>query len=506
MSLKSNVTANYLGQGWTAFMSLALIPIYIKFLGIEAYGLIGLFALVQIFLAILDMGMTPMLSREMARFIGGEHSPQSIRNLLRSMEFIAFLIAILIGLTVGVMSSWIATDWLKLQDLSVDTVAKAFIIMGWLAAMRMVEGIYRSCIIGLQRQVIFNIVSAFLATVRGLGAVATLAWVSSTIEAFFFWQAIVSIVTIIAYGYLTYYFIPKAAKSGSFSLDALKDVWKFSSGMIMITLLAILITQLDKILLSRLLSLSDYGYYSLAAVTAGGLYLLVGPITQAWFPRISQLHAQKKETELVNTYHLGAQLVTAIVGSAAVMLIVFSETILTIWTKDIVLAQRISNLVSLLAFGNFLNALNYLPYQTQLAYGWTRFMVKVNCFAVIFIVPAILLVVPIYGELGAAGVWIALNIGYVFVSIYFMHRKILIGEKLNWYLYDIALPLVSISIIVITLKWIISGILMPVVIQLSLLVLGGLIAVLSAFLTAPLLRDWLVVYIKNLGFSLKWKS
>lgn len=42
--LKRNVIANYLGQGWRVLMSLAFVPLYIKYLGIEAYGLIGILA------------------------------------------------------------------------------------------------------------------------------------------------------------------------------------------------------------------------------------------------------------------------------------------------------------------------------------------------------------------------------------------------------------------------------------------------------------------------------
>ena len=57
--LKRNLIANYLGQGWTALMGLAFVPLYIQYLGIEAYGLIGLFAVLQAWLALLDMGLTP---------------------------------------------------------------------------------------------------------------------------------------------------------------------------------------------------------------------------------------------------------------------------------------------------------------------------------------------------------------------------------------------------------------------------------------------------------------
>lgn len=96
--LKRNLIANYLGQGWTALMGLVFVPLYIKYLGIESYGLIGLFAVLQAWLSLLDMGMTPTLSREMARFTGGAHNAQSIRDLLKSIEIISLAIAMLIAL------------------------------------------------------------------------------------------------------------------------------------------------------------------------------------------------------------------------------------------------------------------------------------------------------------------------------------------------------------------------------------------------------------------------
>ncbi|MHC4521753.1 MAG: polysaccharide biosynthesis protein, partial [Planctomycetota bacterium] len=89
-------------------MALAFIPLYIRYLGMEAYGLIGLFAMLQAWLTLLDMGMAPTLSREMARFGGGSHSVQSIRDLLRSIEIIALIIAGLIALGIWAASRWLA--------------------------------------------------------------------------------------------------------------------------------------------------------------------------------------------------------------------------------------------------------------------------------------------------------------------------------------------------------------------------------------------------------------
>lgn len=416
MALKRNLLANYLGQAWAALMGLAFVPLYIKYLGIEAYGLIGLFAVLQAWLSLLDMGMTPTLGREMARFTGGIHSNESIRDLLRSIEIIAVGVAILIAGGVAMGSNWIATSWLKSDALPVEVMTQAFAIMGLVISLRFLEGVYRSAIIGLQRQVLFNVVNSVMATLRGLGAVGILTWVSPTIGAFFLWQGLVSIATLAVLSVTTYASVPKGERCGRFSLEALRGVWRFAGGMVGITFLALLLTQVDKILLSRLLTLRDFGYYALAGAVAGALSMLIGPIYQAFYPRFCELHAQGDTRALADSYHKSAQLVGVIAGSVAMVLIFFGETFLILWTQNDELAENVSVLLSLLVLGNLLNGLMGIPYQMQLAHGWTRLSVYVNSVAVFFIVPGILWAVPQYGAVGAAWVWVALNAGYVLIA------------------------------------------------------------------------------------------
>lgn len=438
--LKRNLIANYLGQGWAALMGLAFIPLYIKYLGIESYGLIGLFAVLQAWLVLLDMGMTPALGREMARFTGGTHSAQSIRDLLRSIEVVALGMAIAIGVGIWLASDWLASDWLKAEKLSTQTVAHAFTVMGVVTALRFSEGIYRSSILGLQRQVLFNVVNSAMATLRSVGAVAVLIWVSPTIEAFFLWQGAVSIFTLLVLAWATYRMLPKADQAGRFSLQALQGIWRFAGGMMGITFLSLMLMQVDKIVLSKLLNLSEYGHYMLASAVAGALFMMGHPIVQAWYPRLNELYAQRDETGFIETYHQGAQLISVTIGGAAVVLIVFAEQIFYLWTRDVELASRTATLVSLLALGNCLNALMFIPYQAQLAYGWTSLSIRINIVAVIAIIPAILWVTPRYGAVGAAWVWVFLNVCYLLIGVHFMYRKILKMEKWAWYKNSLIQP------------------------------------------------------------------
>src|SRR5664280_3011209 len=148
MSLKKNVVANYFGQGWQALMGFAFVPLYIKYLGMEAYGLIGIFAILQAWLVLLDMGMKPALGREMARFTAGAHNAQSIRDLLRSIELIGITVAGGIALGIWAGAGWLATHWVTAKHLSPQVVAHAFVVMGLVTALRFVQDIYMSCCAG----------------------------------------------------------------------------------------------------------------------------------------------------------------------------------------------------------------------------------------------------------------------------------------------------------------------------------------------------------------------
>lgn len=487
--LKRNLIANYLGQGWTALMGLAFIPLYIKYLGIEAYGLIGLFAVLQAWLILLDMGMKPTLSREMARLTGGAHSIESIRDVLRSIEIISISVATLAALGIWAASGWLASDWLRAENMSVDSVAQAFAIMGVVTALRFVEGVYSSCILGLQRQVMYNLVNCILATLRGVGAVAILAWIAPTIEGFFIWQGIVSVLSLGVLAIVTYGALPRTERSGRFSISALRDIGRFAGGMMGTTFLALLLTQVDKILLSKLLTLSDYGYYTLAATLAGGaLSILIGPINQAWFPRLSQLCASNDQPGLICAYHQGAQLVSVIAGSVAFFLMIFAETLLHLWTQDAALAHRVAPLLSLLLLGNLLNGLMWIPYQTQLAHGWTGLTVRINIVAVAVIVPAIIWTTPRFGATGAAWVWVSLNAGYLLIGVHFMYRRILCAEKWRWYVEDITQPLLAAVLSALAIRWLIPN---PVgfVPQLATMTLGSFAVLCAATLAAPQVRQ-----------------
>jgi len=447
MSLKKNVLANYLGQAWTALMGLVFVPVYIKYLGMEAYGLIGVFTLLQAWLTLLDMGMTPTLSREMARHTAGAHSAQSIRDLLRTMEFICVGIAIVLGVGIWLCSLWLSSHWLQTEKLPPEELAKAISVMGLVIALRFIEGLYRGAIVGLQQQVWLNVAGAALATLRSIGAILVLIWVAPKIDLFFLWQGVVSMITIVVFIAATYHHLPVGTHSARFSLTQLKAIWRFAGGMMAVTVLSVLLTQVDKIILSRLLSLEMFGYYTLAGTVAATLNHLIMPVTQAYYPRFTELVTQGNTVELIKNYHQSAQLISVLIIPATFMLVFFGKNLLLLWTGNALLTENVAPLLVLLALGTMLNGFMHIPYLLTLAYGWTRFGVYLNIIAVLLLVPAIIWATLYYGAMGAAWIWVILNAGYVLISTHFLYRRLLATEKWRWYGKDLLVPSMTVFFI-----------------------------------------------------------
>ena len=441
--LQKNIAANLAGGVWTGLMGLVFVPVYIHFIGIEAYGLMGIFATLLAIFFLLDMGLSGTLNREMARLAVQEGSAREMRDLLRTLEIPYWLAGLLISAIVIAASPFIAYRWVNAEHLSPGTVQTAIRIMGLAAAFQWPIGLYSGGLMGLQRQVPLNVIAIVMATVRGLGAVLILWLVSPTVEAFFYWQLAVSVVHVGVAAFFLWRSLPHAPEPPCFRRALLVNVWRFAAGMTGITVTVTILMQLDKVILSRMLSLEMFGYYALANVVTLVLYRLGGPVFTATYPRLTSLVALGATEDIKRLYHQSTQLVAVLILPAALVLAMFSEEVLLLWTRSPVTAERAHVLVSILVAGTAVNGVLQIPYALQLAHGWTRIAILGNIVSVVLLVPLMIVLTTWYGAAGAASIWVALNVGYLLISVPVMHLRLLPGEQWRWYAQDVGRPLLA---------------------------------------------------------------
>lgn len=443
MSLKRDVIASYLASGWSAVIGLAFVPLYVRYLGIESYGLVGFFATLSVWAALLDFGLAQTLNRELALYSAAARAIQTVRDLLRSVEWIYLATAgLLAALLVG-SSAWIAAHWLNANSLEPGLVARSIALMGALIGVQWLGTLYRSSLLGLQRQLWLSATTACSATVRALGSIAVLAWIAPTITAFLLFQIAVSALESLALGLYLHRQLPLAPASPRFSASALKEVWRFAGGLAVISLMATLLTQVDKLILSRLLPLDQFGYFMLTITVAGAISVFVVPLHNIAYSRFSELVGAGDRNALADEYHKFTQLLVIGVGPVSIVLMFFAAEVVLLWTADAAVTAAVAPLLRVWALGTALNSLTHVPHLLQVAHGSTRLGIVINTITVCVIVPLLLFLVPRHGAIAAAWIWVAVNAAYLLVAVPVMHRNILGSEKWNWYLKDVLAPLIA---------------------------------------------------------------
>jgi len=440
MRLRRNLLAGLVNSAWSAIIGLAVVPFYIKYLGIEAYGLIGFFVTFQTILQLLDMGLAPTINREVARCHATKNM-QSARNLLHTLAVIYWMMAIIIAGLIYYVAPYITKYWLQTKSLPQESITQAVMLMGLIIACRWPAGVYMGALMGAQRLTISSGVNIAAISLANLGAIFVLVFVSTTIQAFFLWQAGVGFIYAISMRFFAWRIIGNK-RNTRFELKEIKRIWRFSAGMMGVSLSGLVLLQIDKLLLSKMLTLDDFGRYALASVVASGIYVLLTPLFNVIYPRMSTMVAKGNTHKLLDFYKSGTRLFLAILFPIAITISVFSDKLLYLWTKDQSLASIASPIVSLLILGTALNGAMHFPYALQLAYGESRLSLKINLILLSIMTPSIIIFVKTYGALGGAIAWLLTNIVYLAVGTYITHSKIFKGNAASWLFGDVGLPMI----------------------------------------------------------------
>lgn len=439
MSLKRNILASYVSQIYVTLIGIVMVPFYVKYMGAEAYGLVGFFAMLQAWFQLLDMGLTPTMARETARFNGGASDALSLRRLLRALEGIFIGIAVLGGAAMMAGSSLIASSWLKVQQLPLAEVQHAIMLIAIIIALRWVCGLYRGAINGFERLVWLSGFNAAVATARFVLVIPLFIYIGTSPTEYFSFQLLIAVVELAFLVIQTYRLLPKikTGKRTRWQWEPLRGVLKFSLSIAFTSSVWVMVTQTDKLVLSKLLPLADYAYFTLAVLVAGGIMVVSGPISGALIPRMTRLNAEGDQEGLVRLYRNATQLIAAIAIPVTLILALFSEQVLWAWTGNTDIAQRAAPVLTLYALGNGILALGAFPAYLQFAKGDLKLHVIGNALFVVLLIPALIWSTFHYGVIGAGYAWLIANLTYFIFWIPQVHRRFIGNFHISWLMHDI---------------------------------------------------------------------
>ena len=444
MSLKRNILSNYASQLYVTAAGIVMVPLYIQYMGAEAYGLVGFFAMLQAWFNLLDMGLTPTMARESARYRGAAISLLDYRRLARALEGVFAAVALLGGVLLFSLAQPIAGRWLNASELPLQEVTQALQLMAAIVALRWMCGLYRGVITGAERLVWLSGFNSVIATGRFVLILPVLMFVSASPQAFFGFQLGVAVLEIGGLAWMAYRLLPviPAGQNIRWEWAPLRPVIKFSLSIAFTSSVWVLVTQTDKLVLSKILPLAEYGYFTVAVLVASSIMIVSGPISGALTPRMTRLHAEGHHDALIAVYRQATQLVTVIAIPAALVLIFFAPKVLWAWTGDTALVQHAAPALRLYAVGYAFLAVGAFPYYLQYAKGNLRLHLIGNALFLLLLIPSVIWAATHYGMTGAGWAWLVSNAVYFVLWTSLVHNKFAPSLHVGWLMSDIAMPTV----------------------------------------------------------------
>ena len=419
-----NIIANYIGRFWSILSNFLFIPLYIHFLGLESYSVISFSLVIAGVMAILDAGLTATLSREFAL----KTNEKNIKlNILSTLESCYLIIAFIIILILFLFANSISHNWLNLDSIDPVKVSYYLKIIGIGIAFQLLANFYMGGLLGLEQQVKANLYQIGWGIVKNGLVVIPLIYLPS-LELFFIWQSISTIIYVI----LLRISLAKALNSNisilrvpRFEKVILERIWKFAGGMFLISIVAGLNSQMDKLAISKLLPIDKLGYYTLAVSIAQGLVILINPISTAILPRFTFLYSEKNIQEVTKLFHKVFLPVSILIFSFAANIIFNAKGLLWIWTGNMNLATGAYLFVPFLVIGMSMLSLQVIPFTIAIANGYTKLNNYLGIISLIITLPGYWIMTKYFGAIGAAITWCFVQLLITPVFLYFINTLFL---------------------------------------------------------------------------------
>jgi O-antigen/teichoic acid export membrane protein len=255
---------------------------------------------------------------------------------------------------------------------------------------------------------------------------------------------------LVAIGLLFYSRLPKSSSSTDpgirFSVAAFSEILPFTAATIYTALLSAFLTQFDKVLLSRVLPLELYGYFSFAILIANGVMRIAQPVNQAILPRLTLYVAQDDREAATQLYARNTQFLVVLAFPISAMLACFPWEVLFILSGDQTLSDFGAPVLRWFALGNGVLVLWSILLSLQTAYGQMKLHVWSSTVLALIQVPAVAYFALLHGAEAVGLAWLVILSALFTVFAPFVHQRFRLGSFPRWVLVDVGLPLLGTAV------------------------------------------------------------
>ncbi len=407
--LSKNIIYNLLGQGLLLILGFVAVKYVFKQLGEDALGIIYFTLTMNAALcAVLEMGICSTTVREVSSHFQDE--PAYIRDLIRTASLFYWVAYVLLVMIIYFVAPVLVEKWINLKTMDAITATRALQILGIASLVTLPQRFYASIIRGLERMEFINVIDVATAGLQQFGIIAILGLGGSLFHVVY-WFAVCFGFSILTYLFASAHFFSwRTLMPGYSSAVIRRNLW-FSLNMMSISILAMIHTQADKAIVSKLLPLGIFGYYGVAYGTVSRGTLVTGAISQAAFPSLSVQFKAGDRVGFMSQYRkLQDLLCFATVPIFAA--IPFAAVPLFTYLFNAEAARMLLLPTTFLCIGYYMSATVNAPYFVSLAMGKSEITARSTFYALFVVLPVTIALVYFFGLTGAGLSWVFYHMFY----------------------------------------------------------------------------------------------
>jgi O-antigen/teichoic acid export membrane protein len=420
-----NTLFNLLGYGAPLIVAVFAIPLIVKAIGTDRFGILTLAWVLTGYLSMLDLGLGRALTKIVAEKIGENRTAEIPGTIWTALSGLV-LISIAVGLIFWSCSHWVVNDLLKIPaDLKKETLYTFYLLAAVIPVVVVSVG-FRGVLEAYQR---FDLVNAARIPLGIYSFAAPLAVIPFSVKLYFIIALLLlgRLITASIQFYLCCRVSSRLLKDFSVDFKIFVALLRFGGWMTVTNVISPLLVYLDRFFIGALLSIAAVAYYATPSEVITKLTLVSGALMSVVFPAISASYNVDRQRAAF-LVERGLKYVFIVIFPIVLVLISFTLEGLRFWLNED-FAQNSKNVTQILAIGIFFYCMGQIPYAFIQGAGRPDLTAKLH-----------LLEMPVYlillfgaihwaGIVGAAIVW-TIRIALDTICLFIMTQRLLGTNRL----------------------------------------------------------------------------
>ncbi len=396
-----NTLWNLIGLGLPLMAAVIAIPLLVKGLGIERFGVLTLAWMLIGYFSLFDLGLGRALTKIAAEKLGAGKETE-VPAIFWTVLTLMLLLGVVGAFIVTFLAPFLISSVLKISNnLAQETINSFYVLASGIPLVIITTGL-RGLLEAKQEFGIVNVLRAPMGVLTFLGPVAVLPFSGNLVPISVVLVAVRALAWI---AHLSFCFrvMPALRQAYLFEAKRVRPLLRFGGWMTVTNIVGPLMVYMDRFLIGSMISVTAVAYYVTPYEIVTKFLLVPAALVAVLFPAFSS-SLVRDQSYTAQLYHLGTKAVLLALFPLALATIVFAKEGLTLWLSP-EFADQGERVMQWLAMGIFLNGLAHIPFAFIQSAGRPDLTALLHLLELPLYLIALWWLLRIWGIEGAAIAW-----------------------------------------------------------------------------------------------------